>query len=253
MKVSSSSKRGGSRMRVLLVHAHPEPKSFSSAMRDVACDQLTRDGHLVTVSDLYANKFNPVAGEDDFSDRKNPDYLVYSLEQRNGWQSKTIAPDIEREVKRVLDCDLLVLNFPIFWFSVPAIMKGWIDRVFLSGTFFGGRRIYDRAEMTSKKALVTATLGGREHMFGQGAVHGELEGMMRHLLQGTLGYCGFKVIEPFFAYHIPYLRDEDRQGWLERYRDFLKDIEAKPALSMPELQYFDDTLQPLSTAGRRLR
>ncbi len=50
-------------------------------------------------------------------------------------------------------------------------MKGWIDRVFLSGTFFGGKRIYDRAEMASKMALVTATLGGRDHMFGANAVH----------------------------------------------------------------------------------
>lgn len=233
-------------MNVLLVHAHPEPKSFSTAMRDVAYDQLTRDGHEVTVSDLYADKFNPVAGEGDFFSRKNTDYLVYSLEQRNGWQSKTIAPDIEREVNRVLACDLLILNFPIFWFSVPAIMKGWIDRVFLSGTFFGGRRIYDRAEMTSKKALVTATLGGREHMFGEGAVHGELEGMLRHLLQGTLGYCGFNVIEPFFAYHIPYLSHEDRNAWLDKYRDYLKTIELNPALPMPKLDFFDETMRPIS-------
>jgi NAD(P)H dehydrogenase (quinone) len=232
-------------MNVLVVHAHPEPQSFCAAMRDVACEELARTGHTVVVSDLYADGFNPVASAADFGARRRDDYLVYSLEQRNGWQTKTIAPDIAREVERVLACDLLILNFPIFWFSVPAIMKGWIDRTFLSGPFFGGRRIYDRAELTAKKALVAATLGGREHMFGDRAVHGELTGMMRHLLQGTLGYCGFKVIEPFFAYHIPYLPDEERRAWLARYRAHLGQVEQLPSLPMPSLNAFDEVLRPL--------
>jgi NAD(P)H dehydrogenase (quinone) len=233
-------------MRVLLVHAHPEPASFCTALKDTAVDALSQAGHEVTVSDLYQERFNPVAGPDDFGSRRNPDYLVYSLEQRNGWQSRTIAPDIAREVERVLESDLLILNFPIFWFSVPAIMKGWIDRVFLSGAFFGGKRIYDRAELTGKKALVTATLGGRDHMFGQDAVHGDINGMLRHLLQGTLGYCGFQVLQPFYAYHVPYISEEDRKQWLADYRSYLGSVEALPHIPMPTLDNFDDVLRPLT-------
>lgn len=236
-------------MKVLLVHAHPEPASFCTAMRDAAVDALSQSGHEVTVSDLYEQRFNPVAGPEDFGSRRNPDYLVYSLEQRNGWQNGTIASDIAREVGRVLESDLLILNFPIFWFSVPAIMKGWIDRVFLSGAFFGGKRIYDRAELTGKTALVTATLGGREHMFGPNAVHGEINGMLRHLLQGTLGYCGFQVLPPFFAYHVPYISDADRQQWLDNYRSYLSGIETHPRMPMPTLDDYDDVLRPLSEAG----
>jgi NAD(P)H dehydrogenase (quinone) len=235
-------------MKVLLVHAHPEPASFCAAMRDAAVEALTRAGHDVTVSDLYAERFNPVAGPEDFGSRRNPDYLVYSLEQRNGWQSGSIAPDIKREVERVLACDLLILNFPIFWFSVPAIMKGWIDRVFLSGTFFGGKRIYDRAELLGKKALVAATLGGRDHMFGADGVHGELNGMLRHLLQGTLGYCGFEVLEPFYGYHVPYISEADRRQFLDDYRAHLSNIESLPRLSMPTLEDFDDVFRPLKAA-----
>ncbi|QRM29241.1 NAD(P)H-dependent oxidoreductase [Microvirga sp. VF16] len=233
-------------MKVLLVHAHPEPASFCTAMKDAAVDTLRRAGHEVTVSDLYEQRFNPVAGPDDFGSRRNPDYLVYSLEQRNGWQNGTIATDIACEAERVLESDLLILNFPIFWFSVPAIMKGWIDRVFLSGAFFGGKRIYDRAELTGKKALVTATLGGREHMFGTQAVHGEITGMLRHLLQGTLGYCGFQVLQPFFAFHVPYLSDAERQKWLDDYRNYLGEIETLPRLPMPSLDDYDDILRPLT-------
>ncbi|MEV5407149.1 NAD(P)H-dependent oxidoreductase, partial [Streptomyces albidoflavus] len=149
-------------------------------------------------------------------------------------------------VERVLDCDLMIMNFPIFWFSTPAIMKGWIDRVFLSGSFFGGKRIYDRAELSSKTVLVTATLGGREHMFGPNAVHGEIKGMMRHLLQGTLGYCGFRVIEPFFAYHVPYVSREERQLWLSKYRNYIENIDTQPTMAMPSLDDYDDVLRPLA-------
>ncbi len=233
-------------MNVLLVHAHPEPRSFCTAMQALACEELARAGHAVTVSDLYAERFDPVAGADDFGSRRDSDYLVYSLEQRHGWQNGTIAPDVAREVERVLACDLLILNFPVFWFSVPAIMKGWIDRVFLSGPFFGGRRIYDRAGMRGKKALVAATLGGREHMFGPGAIHGELTGMLRHLLQGTLGYCGFQVLAPFFAYHIPYLTPAERGECLARYRAHLAQIDRLPELPMPMLADFDELLRPLA-------
>lgn len=235
-------------MKVLLVHAHPEPASFCAALRDAAVDTLCRNGHEVVVSDLYEQNFNPVAGPNDFGTRRNADYLVYSLEQRNGWQNRTIAPDIAREVERVLESDLLILNFPIFWFSVPAIMKGWIDRVFLSGAFFGGKRIYDRAELTGKKALVTATLGGRDHMFGPNGVHGELNGMLRHLLQGTLGYCGFQVLEPFFGYHVPYISDAERSRCLEAYRTHLGKIDTLPILRMPTLDDFDEVMRPLPKA-----
>ena len=235
-------------MNVLIVHAHPEPHSFTAAMKDVASTTLKQMGHEVTISDLYADGFNPVAGPADFGERKDADYLVYSLEQRHNWQQRTIAPDIIREVERVVACDLLILSFPIFWFSVPAIMKGWIDRVFMSGVFYGGRRIYGRGGMTKKRALVAATLGGREHMFGQHAIHGELNGMLRHVLQGTLGYCGFKVVKPFFGYHIPYITPQERNECLQRYRDHLARLDQLPLLDMPEIADFDERLAPLHPA-----
>lgn len=86
-------------------------------MRDTAVDTLAQSGHQVVVTDLYAENFNPVAGQGDFGNRRDPDYLVYSLEQRNGWQERIIAPDIVREAERILACDssfstLLFSGFP---------------------------------------------------------------------------------------------------------------------------------------------
>jgi NAD(P)H dehydrogenase (quinone) len=211
-------------MKVLIVHAHPEPKSFTAALRDQAVATLEAQGHEVQVSDLYAMNWNPVAGADDFSSRENPEYLVYALEQRLGVKSQSLAPDIQQELEKLLWADLLILNFPIFWFSAPAMLKGWIDRVLVSGICYGGKRFYDQGGLSGKKALVTVTLGGREHMFGDGAIHGPLEDMLRPILRGTLAYVGFDVLQPFVAWHVPYISDEARQEFLRSYQQRLEHI-----------------------------
>jgi len=120
-------------MHVLIVHAHPEPQSFTTSMLKTAVADLTAAGHSVEVSDLYAMNWNPVASAADFAGRKNPEYLVYALEQRHGYENGTIADDIAAEVEKVKRADLIMLSFPLYWFSVPAILKGWIDRVLISG------------------------------------------------------------------------------------------------------------------------
>ncbi len=230
--------------RVHVVYCHPEPRSFVAAMRDTVCRALGESDWHVTQSDLHANQFNPVASAADFAERERPDHLVYSLEQRHGWGNKSIAKDIAAEVEKVVDAELLVLVFPLFWYSMPAQLKGWIDRVFLSGVFFGGRRVYDRAGMVGKRAMVVTSLGGRNHMFGSGALHGELNGMLRHLLQGTLGYVGFDVYEPFYAYHVPYVDDQARGAILEQLDREIRAIERRPVLPMPSLDKFDEQFRP---------
>ncbi|WP_419710418.1 NAD(P)H-dependent oxidoreductase [Pseudomonas sp. NFX224] len=234
-------------MKVLIVHAHPEPKSFTAALRDQAVATLEAQGHEVQVSDLYQMNWNPVASDADFSSRENPEYLVYALEQRLGVKSQSLAADIQAELDKLLWADLLILNFPIFWFSAPAMLKGWIDRVLVSGICYGGKRFYDQGGLAGKKALVTVTLGGREHMFGDGAIHGPLEDMLRPILRGTLAYVGFDVLEPFVAWHVPYISEEARQQFLVDYGQRLQHLSDEQPLVFPKLAEFDDKLYPLVT------
>ncbi len=241
--------------RVHLVHAHPEPKSFVAAMRDTMVAEWQRQGVEVTLSDLYAMGFNPVLSRADFpglpeaqSDPQGPDApLTYALAQRTAHGAGGLAPEIAAEVEKVQACDLLAFTFPLFWFDVPAILKGWIDRVFLSGPFYGGRRIYARGGLAGKRAFAAFSLGGREHMFGPGALHGELEtGMMRSFFQGTLGYVGLAVHQPFTAYHVPYLDDAARRGILDDLRGSITALGDRPVLPMPDLGAYDERFRPLS-------
>lgn len=238
---------GDSGLDALIIHAHSEPDSFVAAMRDVVADSLNAHHARVVVSDLYAMNFNPILSPADFGSRRNSHHLTYALEQRHNFEAGTLASDIVVEIEKVLAADLLVFTFPVFWFSVPAILKGWIDRVFISGPFYGGRRIYGSGGLKGKKALAVFSMGGREHMFGANAIHGELQhGLLRHFLQGTLGYVGLQVLEPFVAWHVPYVTAEARAAKLEDLRKHVENIDALPALELPDLGAFDANFVPLA-------
>jgi NAD(P)H dehydrogenase (quinone) len=232
-------------MRVHLVHAHPEPASFVAAMRNVVVEAFARRGDEVTQSDLYAMRFDPVASAADFPDRARDDHLVYALEQREAFRRGALAPDIAREVDCVLAADLLAFTFPVFWFGTPAILKGWFDRVFLSGPFYGGRRIYGRGGLAGKRAFAALSLGGREHMFGPGALHGEFKtGMLRHFFQGTLGYVGLAVHRPYVAWHAPYVDAARRNAMLEELRERIRTLDSQPVMPVPDLDDYDEVFAP---------
>lgn len=230
---------------ILIVHAHPEPQSFTTALKTLAADELQRSGHDVVVSDLYAMGFNPVASGADFTARANPDYLVYALEQRHGVQHHTLAPDIQQELDKLLWCDLLLLSFPLYWFAMPAMLKGWIDRVLVSGSVYGGKRFYDRGGLRGKRALVCLTLGGQQHMFAPDGVHGPLDDMLRPLLRGTLAYTGMAVLPPFIGWHVPYLTDAARREVLDAWRRRLQALDHDRPLQFVSLDDFDDRLNPI--------
>jgi NAD(P)H dehydrogenase (quinone) len=231
-------------MKILIVHAHPEPKSFCSAMKDTAVETFQSLGHEVQVSDLHQMNWNPVASGDDFEIRSQSDYLVYALEQRESYKSGKFSPDIKAEIDKLKWCDVLIFNFPMYWFSVPAILKGWIDRVFVSGFCYGGKRFYDQGGLKGKKGLLAFTLGGREHMFGEDKIHGEIQTMLRPLLRGSMAYVGLSVLPPFIGWHVPYISDEERQSLLKQYREYLTNLDQLEPLIFPSLANFDERMMP---------
>ena len=231
-------------MNVLIIHAHNEPQSFNAALKDLAVDELQKQGHAVQVSDLYAMNWNPVASAADFGQRANPEYLTYALEQRKGAENQTIAADIRGELDKVQWADLLIFNFPIYWFSTPAILKGWFDRVLVSGLCYGGMRFYDRGGLKGKRAMLSITIGGKPHMLCEGGIHGDLHDMLRPILRGTLAYTGLSVLPPFVAWHVPYIKPEQRSTILDDYRLRRQTLEQLTPLSFPSMDDFDERLNP---------
>ena len=227
-------------MKVLIVYAHSQGASFNAAMLRTAVTTLEADGHDVRVSDLYAMGFNPVASEADFTARRFPGNLQYDREQKHAVTHGTFSADIADEIDKLLWCDLLILQFPLWWYSVPAIMKGWFDRVFANGLAYGQLGRFNHGGLKGRRAMISTTTGCFPGMVASGGVMGHLDAVLFPLQYGTLGYVGFEVLEPFVAWSTRYEDDAARARYLTAYTDRLRHIDTVPILPAHRVEEFGD-------------
>ena len=145
-----------------IVLAHPEKESFNSHLSGISQQVLSADGSQTTLSDLYAMDFDPREGLHHYTSRKDPKVFHTQTEQRFNADNNTLPPEVEAETQRLLGCDLLVVHFPLWWFGMPAIIKGWIDRVFVYGKMYRSIMRYDKGICAGKKMIVCVTTGATE-------------------------------------------------------------------------------------------
>nr|WP_272209720.1 NAD(P)H-dependent oxidoreductase [Marinicella sp. W31]MDC2875544.1 NAD(P)H-dependent oxidoreductase [Marinicella sp. W31] len=188
-------------MRVRIVQAHPEPASYNGAMSQRAHEALEGAGHEVSLQDLVASGFDPVEAARHYPDRTEAETFAPLAEQRHGWKSGHLPADVRREIDALEWADLLILQFPLWWHGPPAILKGWFDRVFVSGGLYTSRMRYDTGYFRGKRALVSVTSGAPEAALGPGARGGDFETMLWPL-QYSLHYLGFSVLRPFISHGV---------------------------------------------------
>ncbi len=229
-------------MNVLLVLAHPEPASFNGALRNVARDTLAACGHAVRESDLHAMRWQPVVLPEQFGEQPGgePPFNVQAA-QRRAVAAGTQSPDVAAEQAKLAWADLVVLIFPLWWFGVPAILKGWIDRVFALDVAYGGGRWFDQGVYRGKRALVACTTGGRADRFTAQGLFGPLETILHPLRVGTLQFCGFDTLEPFVAHAAPHVDASARRALLDRWQSRLRGIEHEPPQPFRHLADHPDT------------
>jgi NAD(P)H dehydrogenase (quinone) len=224
-------------MRFLLVLAHPEPASFTACLARHGMRALEQDGHVTDVADLYAMQFDPVSDRRNFMTSANAERFDQQAEERLASQNASFTPELQREMDRLASCDVLILQFPIWWLGMPAIMKGWIDRVFAIGRTYGGGRWFDRGVMRGKRAMLAVTFGGTEQAYSPNGIYGPAEHVLRPINHGILSFCGFDVVEPFIAYAPARKSGQQRNELFQAYADRLLNIEAAPLL--PQLRSND--------------
>jgi NAD(P)H dehydrogenase (quinone) len=223
-------------MHILIVYAHQEQHSFSCALKDMAVSALGSQGHSVEVSDLYAQHFNPVASREDFTTLSDTRYINYMLEQRTAAEHGFFSEDIRAEQEKVLHADLIMFHFPIWWFSAPAILKGWFDRVFATGVTWNFGSIYDSGLLKGKKAMLVVTTGGGEDLYQERGAHkATIQQILHPILHGTLRFCALDVLPPFVAYGIFQAGEDGRKKYLEGFRARLSSVEKTAPMEFSSL------------------
>jgi len=219
-------------MKTLIVYWHPEPKSFNHAMFETAIEALTATGCEVRTSDLHAMAFDPVSGRTNFTTVKNPDYLKPQLEEIHATEHHGFAEVLEAEMRKLEWCDLMIWQFPLWWFTVPAALKGWMDRVFAMGRFYGGGRLYETGVCTGKRALLSLTTGGGEEHYRPGGFNGDMAGILRPIHRGMLQFVGFDVLAPQIVYGPAHMDHGQRVAELERFRHRLDRIGSEQPIEV---------------------
>jgi len=226
-------------LRVLIVHAHHEPASFNSAMTKQAVATLIEAGHEVVVSDLYAMGFDPVSDRRNFSSVADPTRLRQQAEEVVAVAHNGFAPELQTEIDKLLWCDVLIFQFPIWWLGLPAILKGWVDRVFASGIAYGGGHWFDKGRLLGKRAMCSLTVGGPEPAYAGDGLYPPISQILLPIHHGIFSFCGFTVIEPFVVYGPNRISDEERGEELSRYSTRLLNLDAAPTLPMVRTDDYD--------------
>lgn len=205
---------------VLIVHAHPEPASLTSALKDIAVEKLRADGHQVKVSDLYAMNWKPLADVEDFIEPQNPDRLIYIAESKKAYAAGTQSSDITAEQDKLLWADAVLFSFPLWWYGMPAILKGWFDRVFAFGFAYGvgehnaerwGDR-YGEGTLAGRRAMLIVPIGGHMPHYSDRGVNGSIHDVLWPIQHGALFYPGMDVMPPFPVYRSDRM---DGEAWAE--------------------------------------
>ena len=227
-------------MHVLIVHAHPDPESFNGAMTRRAVEVLTGTGHAVTVSDLYAMRFDPVSDRRNFTTVADLRYLRLQAEEVYAAGHDGFVPELQAEMDKVAACDLLIVQFPIWWLGLPAILKGWVDRVFACGRAYGGGRYFDRGVFRGKRAMCSVTVGGSKDAYSEKGYYPEIEDILFPMHCGIFGFIGFNVIEPFAVYGPNRMNEEERRKQLDRYGERLLHLDTARIIPMPQLDDYEN-------------
>lgn len=173
-------------MHALIVVAHPDPGSLSHAVAQALADGVSNAGHTAEIADLAGEGFDP----------------RFSLNDLSVHRREIAQPaDIAAEQARVDRADALVLVYPIYWWSMPALLKGWVDRVFANGW------AYDELEdMKTVKKLrhlpvhLVALAGADLRTFARHGYYGAMRTQIDH---GIFGYCGAPVVTSELLVPVP--------------------------------------------------
>lgn len=166
-------------MKHLIIYAHPNPESLNHQFRQTAEAELRMQGHEVVVRDLYALNFNP----------------VLSLEDMQGQRQGRVADEVRQEQAYISWADTLTFVYPIWWTGMPAIMKGYIDRVFSYGFAYRYDQGVQKGLLSGKSVYIINSHGKSKSEYGE-------IGMDRALRltsdRGIYAYCGLEIKQHFF-------------------------------------------------------
>jgi NAD(P)H dehydrogenase (quinone) len=187
-------------MHLLAVYAHPLRQAYTGAILDAFLAGLTEAApHTAELADLYREGLETRLQPEDYAQ----------------FRGETMPEEIRREQVRVDRADALAFVFPVWWWSFPAILKGWFDRVFSEGWAYNFEPGLSRGRLRDRPVILLGVAGSRESTYRK---YGYGEAMRVQIDVGLLGYCGLRDVETHVLYDVEQ-SPENRQRYLVEARE----------------------------------
>jgi NAD(P)H dehydrogenase (quinone) len=237
-------------VKALIIVAHPEQQSYNHHLARLARDTLEQQGMTVRLTDLAAITFDPVEHSRHYAKRREADRFDVQAEQRRAYDVGATPFDVARQIEDLMWADLVIAQFPLWWFGFPAILKGWIDRVFIYGGMYSGAHRHDRGHCRGKKFLASVTAGASARACSYNGQEGETELMLWPSLY-SFRYVGFDVLKPVIVHGIRGgVRPEELAAYQamiaahERdYSEVLRNLDKRPLIPYNADEDYDDLRQ----------
>lgn len=182
-------------MKHCIIYAHPNKFSFNHAIKEKVINLINSLSDQYDLIDLYQQQFQPVLSANDFI----------------ALQNQTVSDDLKKHQQLVAEADNLIFIYPIWWFGQPAILKGWIDRVFSSGFAYREDENGFMPLLSDKSATLIVTLGSQQETLSQYGI----DDFIKIMTVGTLNLVGITNINCQQLYEVPALTETERQNILK--------------------------------------
>lgn len=211
-------------MNILYVYAHPNPSSFNGMMKQRAIQLFSDQNIDVKVSDLYSEKFNAIADWHDFHKSESDRSGQYFLAQQEAYINHTLTADINAEIDKITWADHILFQFPLWWFSTPAILKGWLDRVLVKGFAYDAGKVFNEGLLKGKTASLVTSTQSPESAYQTNGLHQATIDTFLHHIHHTLRFVGIETRTPFVTYGAFNLDAVTEENIVNEYVEYLKKL-----------------------------
>jgi NAD(P)H dehydrogenase (quinone) len=187
-------------MKHLIIYVHPNENSLNHNLLQQVINTLESQNHEVKIRDLYAMRFDP----------------VLSLQDMQGWHAGQVSDDVKTEQEYISWADQITFIYPIWWTGLPAVMKGYIDRIFSYGFAYRYDQGIQKGLLKGKKAVIINTHGKSHEEYQQSGMDTALA------LTSDLGiftYCGLEIARHFFFDKADKASPENIEQWKMQIAD----------------------------------
>lgn len=193
-------------MNILVIYAHPYNQSFNHAIKETIVMSSNSTGNLVEVRDLYALNFDPV---------------LRAEELVNSFKGNPVLADVAIEQNYIRWADMVVFVYPLWWAGMPAILRGYLDRVLSFGFAYTADENGTTGLLGDKQIVMINTIGATQQDY---EANGMLKALETIANPGVFNFCGTAVKKYFQFCAIPSSTPEERQMILSEVSEFFQSL-----------------------------